>query len=886
MTAVRAVRGEPARNGYGTRPGRAEARHAAGVASSADGRPAAAVRQLRTALREAGSGPETAHLRGRILISLAWAEAERGNVDLGFRLLNEAEPLIPARHRGVLHGQRGLLLRRTGRDEPAIGQYDAAIALMRERSEPEDLAKALSNRALVHLAAGRVGASRADLTRSAKIADRHGFPLPAAVATHNLGDLELLRGDIPAAMRAYSAAGRVYRLLAPGKLATLEIDRARGLLAAGLYGEADRELEQAMGQAQRQRLSHTYADALLARAEAALIAGRPEAAVRWSRRARHRFLRRDNARRAALASLVELRAEQALAESPASCAEPAGPARPAREQAPLTSPPSKPATATRRTITPAVLAERANELAQHLAGLGLAEDARVAALLAGRALIWAGRPDAAAEQLRRHGHPARLDRLDTRLLWRLTRAELAAATHQPALATRQLSAGMAALRRYRAQLGCLDLQTGASVHGADLARKGLAAALAGGSVPAVFRWSELARAQALLLAPVRPPPDSQAAAALEQLRQVRHAAREADLAGRPAVRLRARAAALQRAIREHAWWAAGPGAAARPAGIGPVRAALAGRAMVVYLRSGARLCALVLTGSSARLVALGPMAIAERAVLALRADLDAQTGRTLPAGLARSVMRAARRDAVAVADAALGPLLPLIADRELVVVPTGLLVTVPWAVLPGCAGRAVSVTPSASTWLAARARIAGQPPGQRVTALVAAGPGNRRGAAEAAMIAALHPGARVLTGDAATPAATLAGLDGVGLAHIAAHGQHEPDNALFSALDLAGGQLMGYDLQRVAAPGTVVLSCCDLGLADVRPGDETLGMATALLAAGAGTVVASVTRVGDDTALAAMTALHTALVRGVPPASALAGALAGQSAGFVCFGAG
>jgi hypothetical protein len=40
----------------------------------------------------------------------------------------------------------------------------------------------------------------------------------------------------------------------------------------------------------------------------------------------------------------------------------------------------------------------------------------------------------------------------------------------------------------------------------------------------------------------------------------------------------------------------------------------------------------------------------------------------------------------------------------------------------------------------------------------------------------------------------------------------------------------------------VVLSSCDLGLADVRPGDETFGMVTALLTAGAGTVVASVAR--------------------------------------------
>jgi hypothetical protein len=817
---------------------RAETRHAAGLAASADGRPAEAVRQLRLALRDVGPDQQ----RGRILISLAWAEAERGHVELGFRLLDEAEPLIPERDRGVLHGQRGLLLRRTGRDAAAITEYDRAIALLRERSEPEDLAKALSNRALVHLAAGHVGAARADLSRSAQLTGRHGFALPSAVATHNLGDLELLRGDIPAALRSYQAAERVYRRLAPGKLATLGIDRARALLAAGLYGEGDRELAQAMERARRQRLSHTYADALLARAEAALIAGRPGTARTWARRAGARFLRRDNARRAGLASLLELRAEQALGSRPA---------------------------------------EQAIELGRQLAGLGLAEDARVAALVASRALIAAGRLEEAAGQLSSPGH---LDRLDTRLLWRLTRAELAQAQGQPARAARQLSAGMDTLRRYRAQLGCLDLQTGASVHGADLARRGLAAALATGSVPAIFRWSELARGQALLLAPVRPPPDSQAAAALEQLRQVQRAVRDADLADRPATALRAQAAALMRVIKEHAWSAAGPGAAARPAGLGEVRAALGGRAMVSYLRSGADLLALVLTGTTGKLVRLGPAARAERAVLALRADLDAQAGRALPPRLAAAVEQATRRDAAIVSDAILRPLRYLIADRELVVAPTGLLITVPWALLPGCAGRPVAVAPSATTWLAARSRIGAQPPDRSARVLLAAGPAIQHGRAEVAMIAALRPGARVLAGPDATPSAVLAGLDGAALAHIAAHGQHAPDNALFSALEMADGQLMGYDAQRIVAPATIVLSSCDLGLADVRPGDETLGMTTALLAAGAGTVVASVTRVGDDASLAVMTALHTALVRGVPAAGALA--QAGQGAGFVCFGAG
>src|SRR6202035_2704320 len=158
------------------------------------------------------------------------------------------------------------------------------------------------------------------------------------------------------------------------------------------------------------------------------------------------------------------------------------------------------------------------------------------------------------------------DRLDTRLLWRLARSELATAAGQPAEASRQLLAGMAALHRHRTQFACLDLQTGAAVHGQDLARAGLAAALARGAPDAVYRWSERARAQALLLPPARPLGDPPPTAALEELRQARHTLRAQELAGRPASGLRARVEALQRSIREQSWTAPGrPDAAAPPA---------------------------------------------------------------------------------------------------------------------------------------------------------------------------------------------------------------------------------------------------------------------------------------------------------------------------------
>ena len=98
-----------------------------------------------------------------------------------------------------------------------------------------------------------------------------------------------------------------------GAWRSLAVERARALVAAGLFTEADRELAYAAGQSAAQRLSHTYADAAAVRAEAALLAGRAPAAAQWAREARARFLGRDNARRAALSSLLELRADLAMA---------------------------------------------------------------------------------------------------------------------------------------------------------------------------------------------------------------------------------------------------------------------------------------------------------------------------------------------------------------------------------------------------------------------------------------------------------------------------------------------------------------------------------------------------------------------------------------------
>jgi CHAT domain len=846
---------------------RAARRHEAALAASDDGRPAAAVRQLRAGLRligpdGGGDVPAVAQIRGRLLISLAWAESERGRVDTGFRLLDEAEQHILPAQRPILLAQRGLLLKRSGRNDLALRQYDEAVALLTEQSSPLDLVKALNNRSLVHLEAGHIRLARADLHRCGQVAARHGLTLHAALSRVNLGCMDVLAGDLPSALGAFAAARAEYERLAPGRLAALAVEQARALVAAGLFTEADRELAGAVERAAEQRLSYTYADAVLVRAEAALLAGRPSAAAQWARLARSQFLGRDNVRRAALASLLELRADLAAVGDQ---------------------------TAANHT---AAIAGRAQALAGRLARLGLPEDARVAGLVAARALIRAGQPGRAARIAARYGPPGRLDRLDTRLLWRLAGAELAAAGGRPDRASRQLLAGMAALHRHRTQFGCLDLQTGAAVHGQDLARAGLAAALVSGSPAAVYRWSERSRAQALLLPAPRPSGDPAVAAAVEELRQARHTLRARELAGQPTGALRSRVERLQRDFREQSWAAPGQRGVPLPA-LAPfsaVREDTDGSALVIYLKDGLLLRALVVVDGSASLRPLGEYAAAEEAVLRLRADLDAQAGRALPRPMAAAVAAATRRDAALLASVVLSPLLTEVGDRNLVVIPTGLLTTVPWAVLPGCSGRPVTVAPSATAWHAARRRLgvtgAGGRPPQAGTFLVA-GPGNARGDAEVRAIAALRPGASVLTGTRATPAATLAGLGTAAIAHLAAHGQHQAENALFSTLELTGGPLLGYDLQRATrVPAMVVLSSCDLGLTDVRPGDETFGMVTALLAAGAGTVVASVARIADDTAMAAMVGYHQAIAGGRAPAAALAQALEPeQMAGFVCFGA-
>ncbi|MCA1674624.1 MAG: CHAT domain-containing protein, partial [Actinobacteria bacterium] len=213
--------------------------------------------------------------------------------------------------------------------------------------------------------------------------------------------------------------------------------------------------------------------------------------------------------------------------------------------------------------------------------------------------------------------------------------------------------------------------------------------------------------------------------------------------------------------------------------------------------------------------------------------------------------------------------------------------------LPSCAGRPVTLAPSATLWHAAQRPAAVGGP-----VLAAAGPDLPGAPAEVETIADVYGGASIsLSGAAATVEAVGAALRGASVAHLAMHGRIRGDNPLFSSLRLADGPLTVYDLERLdAVPHTVVLAACDAGRSVVRAGDEPLGLSAAFLGLGTRQLVAPVVPIPDGAAVAFMTAFHHLLVKGMSAAEALArvqhqwadGPLSARAAaaGFVCMGAG
>lgn len=762
----------------------------------------------------------------------AYAHVERGRLDDARALCDGAlDSAASESVRGIVYGQRAIVLTRLGFVDAALADFADAVA--RLRAQPEFLGRALLNRGNLHLDRSQVLAAASDYEAAVMSFRAAGLDTQQAKAEHNLGYARMLTGDLVAALDHMARARERLGGLSGVSRAIGLMDHAEALFLAGLPDEGEAELRAAI--------------ATLVRARARRVAAEARYAL-----ARH-LADTDLAGAAAAASTAARAYRTMGAERPALTAEALALGCRLRLGRPVEG-----------------------------AALVMAEELRRSGLSVGRDLlllhVYAARLASGNVAGVRGVRLPRPDVLAYRVLAADVAAGRAAALGRPRAALAHLGAALDEAQAVRARVGSLDLATTLSRRTRELSRRGLELAVASGDPELAYTWSERGRAHASRVVPVRPAPDASSVADLAELRHLVLTRSDVE-----------RQAELRRRIRESAWAVVGAGRSRAIAGLGEVRAGLASEraALVSHLVVGGRIWAVVVA-DVAHLVDCGPAAGLSALLGGLAADLDGAAS-PLSEGLGRAVRSSLAETLAGLSAVCVEPLLDLIGERSLVLTPSAPLHLVPWGLLPGLRGRGVTVARSATAWLTAGPASFGSG-GQRHGArgvLAIAGPGLEHASAEARAVAAIA-GGTALTDARVGPA--LAAMSAADIVHIAAHGHHFPANPLFSRIELADGPVFGYDLEALPRqPRLIVLSACDVGMESVR-GDDLLGLPTALLHAGVRTVVASVARAGDAAAREFGEALHASLRSGLGPADAVAVAVdagaSGRVAPFVCLGRG
>ena len=754
------------------------------------------------------------------------------------------------------HVQRATIFQAVGRFDDALAEFKIALPILRREGDVEWQTRALSNRSILLTARRSFAAAEADLIAAETLCVRNGLDLPAAIAKQNLGALKAGQGQVTAALEYFDAAAADYERLGVD-VASLLVDRGELLLSVRLVQEARDAAESAVEvlRAQHRRLDIPQAQLLLS--TAALVDGDPEAALAAARQAAREFSRLGRPGGLALARYAQLQAQlQVRPES-------VGPARLRRSAA-------------------------------ELLAAGWQIPALEARVLAGRTALARGRTAEARRDLAEASRARWSGPADARSRAWLAEALLRKADGKRRAASLAVATGLRIVETYQATLGATELRAHVSTYRGALARLGLQMALEDKSPRRVLGWAERGRVSALLKRPPRPPDDSVLADALADLRTTMREIEERLGAGRPTGDLVQRQVRLERQVAERGRKlpAFDGGTILRPAGFAELDAQLGDAALIEYLRHDGILYAVAVADGRAALVTLGEIDVIRdrmaHVTFALRRLAQGRSPRSLEA--AGSML-----DAVGQGfdELLMAPLAQIVGDRPLVIVPTGILQSLPWSVLPSCVGRPLTVAPSATLWLAAAARPA---PAADARVVVVAGPGLPGARAEAEAVAALYPDASLLLGDAATVNA-LGIADGAALVHVAAHGALRSDNPFFSSLLMFDGPLTVYDLERLPrAPHHVILAACDSARMHLLAGDEVLGFASALLVQGSKSLVAPVVPVPDTATISLMTSYHRELIAGRSPAQSLAAAqqkaaadgpsARAAAAAFVCTGAG
>ena len=825
------------------------------------GRPARALaicdRALGLLPAEPSGSADLAAVAARILITSAYQFSGLGDVDRAMTALQSAESTDPTQ-RAAIDGTRAMVLMRAGQDVAALAAFDQAVPGLRG-GDPRLLSTALLNRGLLHMTGGRLAEAEADTAEAREAAHSGGDAWGVHMAAHNLGYIQFLSGDLPGALASMDAAQEAVEEPPVGMPA---LDRARVLVAAGLLTEAAEFGDIAVRDFDRNKALSELPDALIVAAETDLLQGEWQRAQTRARQAKRLNTKRGNPNAALLAELMELKAAAA--------------GRSERRNA---------------VATAKADARRATELAAALTTAGLRSDATVAHLLAAEALLEANDPDGAQDASVAAGPSTRSLPLSTRLHGRLVSARIDLHQQQEQHGLRHIRRGLDDLADFQARFGSQDMQSGAAVHGAALARLGLRTALSSGSPAVILQWLERSRAVTTRLPAVHPPADRELAETLGQLRLATIDARTAVIAGHRDPALERRVTELRRHVRTRSWTVSGTGTAQRPLTLAAVQRLLAtdpaDPTVIAYLHGVEETHALVITSRKAAHHRLGPWPDIHGRIRRAAADLDLLAAPRIPQPVRTVAQQSLSADLAHLDADLLDAVRPALSGGPVIVAAVGPMATLPWGLLPSLAGRPVSVSSSVTSAMSdvgrpSRAHLRG--------VLAVAGPDVPGGPDEATTIAAMHAGAGLLVGADATGEAVLGQLPEGGLLHVAAHGHHEPDSPLFSSIQLADGPLYGYDIApNPTRPDHVVLSSCDVGRSDDRPGGEPLGLAAALLRSGVSTVVAGVSRISDEVAASTMVVYHERLLAGDGPAVALALAIStadGAPAPLNCFGSG
>ena len=809
------------------------AHQAAGIVLRDFGDVEAGLRELRQALRQARR-TGSAERDTDVLASLAVALFSTGRTAAGLAAFEAAL----RRSSGVLAAQvlyrRAIVFIRMGRFPEGLEDARHAVVVLRRAGDPLWTARALNVRATAYQRLGSTSRADADYVAAIRLYSTIGQELEALAPMLNRALTAYASGDLPAALAYLDAATPSYQRLKVPTI-TLRLERCAVLLAAGLAGDALAEAEAALGEIEEIHGQFTEkADLLLMAANCALAAAQPQAALDWARAAYRLFRSQHRSWQQAHTARVLIEARYKVG--------------------PVSAP----------------LLREASRAAARLDELG-SSDAAQAHLLAGRVALELGRRDDAERHLAALARTRRRGLALSRVsgwLGEALRAEalLAETGGRPGRVLAACRRGLDVLDEHRLALGASELRAQATVHGAELAALAQRHAMQARRPRLLLTWSERWRATAYAVPPVRPSADAELNASLAALRAVTRGLDQARSQGLPSASLQKEQQRLETGVRASALRARGNGPWTRapftPAGLldelGQAR-------LVEIVDVDGELHVLTCGSGRIRQFAAGHASDAVKAADFARFALR-RLARSRPGDDPASQLAILDRAGPALEQALLGPAVRHLGDGPVIIVPTGKLHPIPWALLPTLKDRVISVAPSAGAWM--RARQAPEPEHRHVT--LARGPGLATDGAEVPLVARLYDDVTMLVEGAATADKVLTALDGAWLAHIAAHGIFRADSPLFSSLRMHDGPLTVYDFERLdRAPYRLVLSSCDSGVLAPAGANELLGLVSSLLPLGTAGIIAGIVPLNDQALVPLMVDLHRYLRAGQTSAESL-----------------